>query len=150
MICDVRVSDTAMDPGGELERFRAALGDAGAITAFVGQVRGDDDVEVLELSHYPPLTIRGMNDLATATRARWVLSGLLMIHRVGAMGPRDPIVLVAAAARHRRDAFLAADFAMDHLKSDAWFWKRERRQGVWRWIEPRPQDHEDRLRWEKA
>ena len=59
------------------------------------------------------------------------------------MRPGDPIVLVAAAARHRRDAFAAADFAMDHLKSDAWFWKREKRGGEWRWIEPRAEDHAD-------
>lgn len=149
-VCDIRVCETPFDPGAEQERFRAGLGDAGGVVAFVGQVRGDDDVEALELSHYPPLTLQGMNDLAATTLSRWVLSGLLMIHRVGVMGPGDPIVLVAAAARHRRDAFEAADFAMDHLKSDAWFWKRERRQGAWCWIEPRPQDYEDRLRWQKS
>jgi molybdopterin synthase catalytic subunit len=50
--------------------------------------------------------------------ARWALDGLLIWHRVGEMVPGDPIVLVAAAARHRRDAFEAADFATDHLKSE--------------------------------
>ena len=79
--------------------------------------------------------------------ARWALDGLLILHRHGQMTPGDPIVLVAAAARHRRDAFAAADFAMDHLKSDSWFWKRERRGGEWRWIEPRDQDHADLARW---
>jgi molybdopterin synthase catalytic subunit len=63
------------------------------------------------------------------------------------MAPGDPIVLVAAAARHRRDAFAAADFAMDHLKSESWFWKREKAGGAWRWIEPREQDFEDIARW---
>jgi len=56
-------------------------------------------------------------------------------------------VLVAAASRHRRDAFAAADFAMDHLKSDSWFWKREKVAGEWRWVEPREQDHADLARW---
>jgi len=63
------------------------------------------------------------------------------------MCPGDPIVLVAAAARHRRDAFEAADFAMDHLKSESWFWKREKTADGWRWIEPREQDHDDLERW---
>jgi molybdopterin synthase catalytic subunit len=36
---------------------------------------------------------------------------------------------------------------MDHLKSDSWFWKRERRAGEWHWIEPRQQDHADLARW---
>ena len=52
-----------------------------------------------------------------------------------------------AAARHRRDAFAAADFAMDHLKSDSWFWKREKAGGAWRWIEPREADYADLARW---
>ena len=41
----------------------------------------------------------------------------------------------------------AADFAMDHLKSDAWFWKREKRADGWHWIDPREQDHADLARW---
>ncbi len=56
-------------------------------------------------------------------------------------------MLVSACARHRRDAIQAVDFAMDHLKSDAWFWKREKRDGRWHWIEPREQDHADLARW---
>ena len=79
--------------------------------------------------------------------ARFDLMGLVMLHRTGLLFPGDPIVLVAAAARHRRDAIAAVDFAMDHLKSAAWFWKRERRGGEWHWIEPRDQDHADLARW---
>jgi molybdopterin synthase catalytic subunit len=79
--------------------------------------------------------------------ARWALSGILIIHRVGVMLPGEPIVLVAAAAAHRREAFCAADYTMDHLKSDAWFWKCEKREGSWHWIEPRDADHADLARW---
>ena len=46
-----------------------------------------------------------------------------------------------------RDAFAAADYLMDHLKSAAWLWKRERRADGWHWIEPRSQDHADLARW---
>ena len=44
--------------------------------------------------------------------------------------------------------FAAADFAMDHLKSDSWFWKREKRGGEWHWIEPRADDYSDLSRWD--
>jgi molybdopterin synthase catalytic subunit len=78
--------------------------------------------------------------------------GLLMVHRVGLMRPGEPIVCVSAAALHRRDAIDTVDFCMDHLKSAAWFWKRERRaapngESVWHWIEPRAADHADLARW---
>lgn len=139
--------DDALVPETELAAFAAAHPEAGGIASFVGKVRPDDGVERLELSHYPPLTLPGIEALADEALARWQLCGVLIRHRIGQMRPGDPIVLVAAAARHRRDAFEAADFAMDHLKSDAWFWKRERRAGEWRWVEPRAQDQADLKRW---
>ena len=144
---DVRLLAAPFDPGGEISAFAAAHPGAGGIVSFLGQVRAGDDVQALELRHYEPLTLPAMRDLAERVRGRWTLDGLLLIHRSGAMAPRDPIVLVAAAARHRRDAFAAADFAMDHLKSESWFWKREQRGGEWHWIEPREQDFEDIGRW---
>ncbi len=147
MARDVRLLHGALAPEAALAAFSAAHPAAGGIASFVGKVRPDDGVEALELSHYAPLTLPGMEALADAALGRWTLDGILLHHRVGEMLPGEPIVLVAVAARHRRDAFEAADFAMDHLKSDAWFWKREKRGGVWRWIEPRAQDHADRTRW---
>jgi molybdopterin synthase catalytic subunit len=147
MACAVRLELAPFDPAGELARFAAAHGAAGGIASFLGQVRAGEGVEMLELRHYAPLTLPGMQALADDARARWPLAGLLMIHRAGQMRPGDPIVLVCAAARHRRDAFAAAEFAMDHLKSESWFWKREKAGGSWRWVEPRPEDFADLERW---
>lgn len=147
---DVRLLVVPFDLAGELARFHAAHPEAGGVASFVGQVRaeaGEGAVEALELRHYDPLTLPAMRELADRACARWPLEGLLMLHRSGEMGPGDPIVLVAAAARHRREAFAAAEFAMDHLKSESWFWKREKVAGQWRWIEPRPQDYADLERW---
>jgi molybdopterin synthase catalytic subunit len=144
---DVRLLTSGFDPAAELRAFTAAHPQAGGIVSFLGQVREGGGCEALELRHYDPLTLPTMQDLATRVRGRWELDGLLVIHRSGVMLPAEPIVLVAAAARHRRDAFAAADFAMDHLKSESWFWKREKTGGQWRWIEPREQDFEDIARW---
>ncbi len=147
MVADIRLLDRGFDPGAALNTFAEAHQQAGGVVSFLGQVRGGDDVEALDLQHYAPLTLPGMEQLAETVLARWSLTGLLVWHRVGEMLPGDPIVLVATAARHRRDAFEAADFAMDHLKSQSWFWKREKRGGQWHWIEPRAQDRSDLARW---
>ena len=146
-MADVRLETAAFDPAGELAAFTAAHASAGGLVSFLGQVRLEGEVEALELRHYEPLTLPGMCALAATAEARWPLAGLLVIHRTGMMHPQDPIVLVATAARHRRDAFAAAEFVMDHLKSDSWFWKRELAGGMWRWVEPREVDHADLARW---
>ena len=147
MSADVRLLEAAFDVAAEMARFAACHPSAGGVVSFLGQVRAGDSVEALELQHYGPLTLPGMRALAEEALRRWALDGLLVLHRSGVMLPGDPIVLVAAAARHRRDAFAAAEFTMDHLKSDSWFWKREKAGGEWRWIEPRAEDHADIARW---
>ena len=144
----VRLLAEPFVPGALVGPFTDAHPGLGGVCTFVGEVRGGDGVEALELSHYDPLTLAGMNDLADRALERFDLMGILIVHRVGEMRPGEPIVLVSAAARHRRAAIDAVDFAMDHLKSDAWFWKREKRAGAWHWIEPREQDYADLRRWQ--
>jgi molybdopterin synthase catalytic subunit len=146
-VADVRLETAAFDPARELAAFTAAHASAGGLVSFLGQVRLEGQVQALELRHYEPLTLPGMRALAARAETRWPLAGLLVVHRTGLMHPQEPIVLVATAARHRRDAFAAAEFVMDHLKGDSWFWKRELAGGTWRWVEPREADHQDLARW---
>jgi molybdopterin synthase catalytic subunit len=144
---DVRLLADAFDPGALVEQFKATNPGLGGICTFVGEVRSDTGVEALELSHYEPLTLPNMKELADKAFARFDLMGLLMVHRVGQMLPAEPIVCVSAAAKHRRAAIDAVDYCMDHLKAAAWFWKREKRDGEWSWIEPRSDDYADLARW---
>lgn len=144
---DVRLLDKGLSVGEALAAFNAAHEQAGGIVSFLGKVRPDGGVKALELTHYEPLTHSGMAALAQSAQARFGLGGVLAWHRIGVMRPGEAIVLVAAAARHRRDAFEAADYLMDHLKSAAWFWKREKRDDGWHWITPRARDHADLARW---
>jgi len=145
---DIRLLDQMFVPGALIGPFTQANPGLGGVCTFVGEVRGEDNVEALELMHYEPLTFPGMHELADQAFGRFSLMGLLMVHRVGVMRPGEPIVCVSAAAAHRRGAIDAVDFVMDHLKSAAWFWKRERRSDGWHWIEPRAQDHTDLARWD--
>ncbi|MEP3049990.1 MAG: molybdenum cofactor biosynthesis protein MoaE [Erythrobacter sp.] len=144
---DVRLLAAPFIPGALIGPFTNAHPGLGGVCTFVGEVRGEADVRCLELSHYEPLTLPRMEALADQAIERFDLMGMLMVHRVGKMHPGDPIVCVSAAAKHRRGAIDAVDFAMDHLKSAAWFWKREKRGDGWHWIEPRADDHSDLVRW---
>lgn len=144
---DVRLLDRPFDPGALIGPFTSAHPGLGGVCTFVGEVRGGEGVEALELTHYEPLTLPGMQELAARACARFALMGLLMVHRVGELRPGEPIVCVSAAALHRRGAIDAVDFCMDHLKSAAWLWKRERRADGWHWVEPRPDDHAALARW---
>lgn len=120
---------------------------AGAVASFTGLVRADDGVEELFLEHHPGATEAALRRLAEEAVTRWALSAATVVHRVGAMVPGERIVFVATAAAHRAAALDACAFLIDRLKTDAPFWKRERRGSEARWVEPRDADAAAADRW---
>ena len=75
--------------------------------------------------------------------------GVTVIHRYGRLVPGDNIVLVVTAAAHRGDAFAAAEFLMDFLKTKAPFWKLEERAGETNWVEANDHDDLAAERWKR-
>ena len=61
---DVRLLDAPFLPGQYVSSFTKAHPGLGAVCTFVGEVRGGGGVEALELRHYEPLTLPGMQQLA--------------------------------------------------------------------------------------
>ncbi|MCR5872239.1 MULTISPECIES: molybdenum cofactor biosynthesis protein MoaE [unclassified Sphingomonas] len=120
---------------------------AGGIASFIGVVRGEDGVTCLELEHYPGMTEAVLCDLAEQAMARWRLVSAVIVHRVGSMEPGERIVLVATAAAHRGAALEACAFLIDRLKTEAPFWKRERRGEHSAWVDARVSDAETAARW---
>ncbi|MES2862040.1 MAG: molybdenum cofactor biosynthesis protein MoaE [Pseudomonadota bacterium] len=146
----VRLEAQPIDPGALLTDFCRDRRDVGAVVSFTGLTRAATDgasVSRLTLDVYPGYTETVMAELEAETRSRFPVLDVLAVHRWGALEVGQPIVFVAVAATHRRDAFLAADFLMDQLKTRAPFWKKEDGPGGSRWIEARPQDHADAARW---
>ncbi|MCY7398924.1 MAG: molybdenum cofactor biosynthesis protein MoaE [Sphingomonas bacterium] len=149
----IRIDQAPFDPAAELSALAARAPGSGAIASFVGLVRPsahDTPVEQLELEQYERFTRTTIDAIAADARTRFALLDLTIIHRCGQLSPGEPIVLVAAAALHRRGAFDAVDYLMDRLKTEAPFWKREHGPAGSRWIEPLPSDHAARKRWEQG
>ena len=142
----ISVQEEAFDTGAELARLEASGG--GGIASFTGVVRGDGGLAELFLEHHPTMTRAVLADMTERAAVRWSLLAATLIHRVGALRPGDPIVLVATAARHRRAALEACAALIDLLKTDAPFWKRERFvDGRTSWVEARGEDEAAAARW---
>ena len=146
----VEIAPAPLAPGARLEAFARAHPASGAVASFLGQVRDvtpDDPTRALFLQSHPELTEPGIREACAETSSRFALDGGLVLHRTGEIAKGEPIVLVACASRHRRDALGAVDFLMDYLKTRAVFWKREDKAGGSHWVEPREQDYQDARRW---
>ncbi|WP_425409056.1 molybdenum cofactor biosynthesis protein MoaE [Hyphococcus sp.] len=149
----IKITDKPFDPGAEVANFERAAKGAGAVVSFLGKVREEansEKVTSLFLEHYPGVTENSIAKIETAAQKRWAIKNTLIIHRVGALTPGEPIVMVCVASAHRRDAFEAADFLMDYLKTEAMFWKKEIRGASEAWIEPRDEDYKDAQRWREG
>jgi molybdopterin synthase catalytic subunit len=147
----IKIQTEDFDLTTEIKQLRAGYTDIGAVVSFVGTVRDineGDDVAVLELEHYPGMTEKALENIRLQAHARWSLESSLIIHRIGKMLPTDQIVLVAVASRHRENAFYAAHFIMDYLKTNAPFWKKETLpSGDERWVDARISDKDAEQRW---
>src|SRR6266850_864938 len=82
-----------------------------------------------------------------AAECRWSLLGVTVIHRHGRIVPGEDIVLVLTASSHRHEAFAAAEFLMDYLKTRAPFWKRVERPAGGNWVEAKASDDSAADRW---
>lgn len=122
-------------------------GISGAIVTFTGLVRdfanSSTDNDSFELQHYPGMTEKILNDIEVRAREQWPLQKVSIIHRVGILAAGDRIVFVGVSSQHRHDAFAAAEFIMDMLKTEAPFWKKEGS----RWVEEKASDQQSANRW---
>jgi len=147
----VRVQCEPFDAAAEVQRLTEGRVDIGSVVTFTGLVRSDVHgraLETLTLEHYPGMTEAELSAIEDEARARFELSGCLVIHRHGELKPGDPIVLVVTASAHRRAAFAAAEFLMDYLKTRAPFWKKESfADGSGTWVDARTSDETAIARW---
>ena len=146
----IRIQTEPFDAGAVIDALRADNPAIGAIAAFIGLVRDVNDgagVAAMTLEHYPGMTEKALAGIVAEARERWDLVDVAVVHRVGALLPTDPIVLVAVASAHRGDAFQACEFIMDYLKTRAPFWKKEEGSQGERWVASRDSDTRAARRW---
>ncbi|WP_136636962.1 molybdenum cofactor biosynthesis protein MoaE [Pseudooceanicola onchidii] len=143
----IAVQDAPFDLGAEADAFARGHRDMGAIVTFTGVVRGDGGLATMEIEHYPGMTEKAITAIAEEARDRWSLGDVLVIHRHGRLAPGDLIMMVATAAPHRKDAFEAAEFLMDYLKSRAPFWKKELGPDGASWVAAKDEDEDALRRW---
>ena len=125
-------------------------GEVGAITTFIGRVRGKEEtrqVDELFLEHYPTMTEKKITEIVCNACNKFSINGCIVVHRIGKLVPGELIVFVGVTSRHRRDAFEACAYVMDFLKTEAPFWKKEKGSKGEKWISSRDTDYLARDSW---
>lgn len=151
------------DVSTELALLREGLPGIGGINVFIGTVRDthagsqlnhsnsdsvSEQIQAMELEHYPGMTERSLEEIVEQAQKRWDVLNATIIHRVGKLYPQDQIVMVAVASTHRGDAFNACEFMMDYLKTAAPFWKKEYTAQGASWVDARTSDTQRLKKWQ--
>lgn len=131
----VRVGSEPIEPG----RLFAEISrpDSGAAVVFTGTVRdhspGKTDVSHLEYEVYAEMVVPKIEEIVDEAIAKWPVLSCVVEHREGHVGLGEVSVAVAVSSAHRADAFEAARFVIDELKTRAPIWKKEHWPGGAEW-----------------
>ena len=146
----ISVQNEFFDFSTEIKNFSETLENIGALVTFTGIVRGQKSqtLDYMVIEHYPGMTEKQIHLIVEEAFKRWKISDALVIHRYGKLDPGEPIMMVATAAEHRIEAFEAAEYLMDYLKSKAPFWKKEVLNGEENWVQSASEDETALSRWQ--
>jgi molybdopterin synthase catalytic subunit len=134
----VRLTKEPIDHAALTEQARRP--GCGAVVTFLGTVRdrtGGRETVALDYEAYPAMAEKKMAEIEQATRARWPVGELLLVHRLGRLEVGDVSVAVAVSCPHRAEAFDACRYAIDRLKEVVPIWKKENwADGTTEWVHP--------------
>ena len=119
---------------------------AGAVTSFIGQVRGENlgkRVIRLEYEGYEPLALKTFERISREATGHWPGVRLAIHHRLGTLQVGETSVAIAAASPHRPEAFGACRYAIERIKQIAPIWKHEYFEGGDVWVEGATADPDD-------
>jgi molybdopterin synthase catalytic subunit len=144
----IRVEDKAFDIAAETEALGLGSG-TGALVTFTGLCRDEGGtLAALEIEAYPEMAEAEIARVIDEAEQRWPLDAVVVIHRYGHIRAGEAIVFVATAGAHRAEAFHAAEFLMDYLKTRAPFWKKAHRVGDnGDWVAAKDDDEVAAARW---
>ncbi|MFQ5776833.1 MAG: molybdopterin converting factor subunit 1 [Terriglobia bacterium] len=100
----------------------------GAVAVFEGIVRNHSQGRrtlYLDYEAYEPMALAKMREIVTELRARFSLTRVALVHRLGRLEIGETSVLVAVSSSHRAAAFDACRLAIERLKRIVPIWKKE-------------------------
>jgi molybdopterin synthase catalytic subunit len=131
----VSVGDDPIDMSAVLSTVTRA--DSGATVLFLGTVRdhspGKDGVTHLDYEVYVEQVEPKIREIIDEAAGRWPILSAVVEHRSGRVELGEASVAVAVSTAHRADAFAAAQFVIDELKTRAPIWKKEHWPGGAEW-----------------
>ncbi len=137
----VRIQTEAFSVAETISALKAISKGIGAVVVFLGAARDfskGESITGLDFEHYPGMAEKKLNEIRERALKDFDLIEMSIVHRTGHIDIGEDIVLVAAASAHRKEAFGAAEWAIDELKRSTPIWKRETTGAGEVWVSQTP------------
>jgi molybdopterin synthase catalytic subunit len=137
----IRIQQEPFSLDEEVDRLKRSSNAIGAVVTFLGTTRDISRgaaVSQLQFEHYPGMAEKQLAKIRERAIRELGAIDVTIIHRVGTIPVGENIVLIAAAASHRDEAFKACRFCIDELKRITPIWKRETTKDGEVWVEEHP------------
>ncbi len=109
----------------------------GALVMFMGFVKGVvDKEEVSELIYeaYESFASSKMREIGEGAAKEFSIRDVVIIHRIGALGPGDPTIYILVTSVSRGEAFRAAEYILERVKHEVPISKLEVRGDGEYWV----------------
>ena len=82
-------------------------------------------VKALKYTAYAPVSEKMIRKIEQEIQAKYNVSYVRVIHRIGALDISEKAIIAIAYAAHRREAFAACEEAVERVKHEVPVWKEE-------------------------
>lgn len=124
----VRIIDEDFSVDAEIKKVKSVSKRIGGIVTFLGTARDfsrGKEIKKLVFEDYSDMAIEKLKELRERALEKFDIIEVSMLHRTGEIEVGENIVLIIAAAEHRKDAFSACTWLIDELKKVVPIWKKE-------------------------
>ncbi|PIQ98783.1 MAG: molybdopterin biosynthesis protein MoeE [Nitrospinae bacterium CG11_big_fil_rev_8_21_14_0_20_45_15] len=125
----------------EIEAIKKVSPNIGGIVTFLGTGREQskgETISELNFEHYPQMAEKKLEEIRQQAIVDYKIIDMSIIHRIGKIDIGENIVLIVAAGEHRKEAFLACEWAIAELKRITPIWKRETTTNGEVWVQDTP------------
>ena len=125
----------------EIEAMKKVSRNIGGITTFLGtgrELSKGQNIAQLNFEHYPKMAEKKLEEIRQQAIKDHGIIDMSIIHRIGPIEIGENIVLIVAVGEHRKETFVACEWATAELKRVTPIWKRETTTHGEVWVQDTP------------
>ena len=125
----------------EIETMKKVSRNIGGITTFLGtgrELSKGQNIAQLNFEHYPKMAEKKLEEIRQQAIKDYGIIDMSIIHRIGPIEIGENIVLIVAVGEHRKETFIACEWAISELKRVTPIWKRETTTNGEVWVQDTP------------